>query len=239
VTHRLITIPFSHFCEKARWALDRAHIPFEEEGHLPYFSRRATLAAGGGRTTPVLLLDDGRVIADSTDILRFAGLPLDGEAENFEQRCDEQLGPHARRLAYFHMLKDDETLVRLVDTAPVPRLERVIGRRSLWLFKIMLRRGLKITPQSAERSKGKVLAVFAEVEERLKAGRRYLFGDAFSGADLTFAALAAPIVMPDAYAKWLVPLADFGADGRALVIEMRQHVAGKFALRLMDEDRVV
>ena len=28
----LITIPISHYCEKARWALDRAALPYESTG---------------------------------------------------------------------------------------------------------------------------------------------------------------------------------------------------------------
>ena len=33
----LITIPISHYCEKARWALDRARQPYVEVRHLPLF----------------------------------------------------------------------------------------------------------------------------------------------------------------------------------------------------------
>ena len=28
---QLVTIPFSHYCEKARWALDLAQIPYREK----------------------------------------------------------------------------------------------------------------------------------------------------------------------------------------------------------------
>ena len=31
---RLITIPISHYCEKARWALDRAGLAYREERHV-------------------------------------------------------------------------------------------------------------------------------------------------------------------------------------------------------------
>ncbi|MCW3023116.1 MAG: Glutathione S-transferase family protein, partial [Conexibacter sp.] len=31
----LVTIPISHYCEKARWALDRAGVAYEERRHLP------------------------------------------------------------------------------------------------------------------------------------------------------------------------------------------------------------
>ena len=30
---RLVTIPISHYCEKARWALERAGIAYREERH--------------------------------------------------------------------------------------------------------------------------------------------------------------------------------------------------------------
>jgi len=34
---RLITIPMSHYCEKARWALSHAGVDFVEEAHLQVF----------------------------------------------------------------------------------------------------------------------------------------------------------------------------------------------------------
>jgi glutathione S-transferase len=42
ITARLITIPVSHYCEKTRWAMTRAQIPFVEERHMPPFHRFAT-----------------------------------------------------------------------------------------------------------------------------------------------------------------------------------------------------
>src|SRR5262245_37734876 len=110
VTARLITIPFSHYCEKARWALDRGGITYREEGHLPMLHWLSSRRAGGGRTVPVLVTGD-RVIRDSTDILRWAedagagGLVPDDPAERaevdrLEDWFDDVLGPHSRRWAY-------------------------------------------------------------------------------------------------------------------------------------------
>jgi Glutathione S-transferase, N-terminal domain len=45
----LVTIPFSHFCEKARWALDHARVSFREEGHPPGLHRRAVRRVRGTR----------------------------------------------------------------------------------------------------------------------------------------------------------------------------------------------
>lgn len=33
--HSLITIRGSHYCEKARWALDRCHVPYTEKAYMP------------------------------------------------------------------------------------------------------------------------------------------------------------------------------------------------------------
>ena len=44
---RLITIPISHYCEKARWALERAGLPYREERHVQGIHRLAARRAGG------------------------------------------------------------------------------------------------------------------------------------------------------------------------------------------------
>ena len=68
---RLITIPISHYCEKARWALERAGLRFTEDGHLPFFSRLAGLRHGAWYSVPILR-DGAEVVPDSTAILKWA-----------------------------------------------------------------------------------------------------------------------------------------------------------------------
>ncbi len=67
----LITVPFSHFCEKGRWALDWCRVPYVERGFLPGLHLRHTKRIGG-RTVPALVRDDGSALTDSTEILRWA-----------------------------------------------------------------------------------------------------------------------------------------------------------------------
>ena len=62
---RLITIPISHYCEKARWALERADIPYREERHVQLIHRIAARRAGGGQTVPVLVTPEGTLGARS------------------------------------------------------------------------------------------------------------------------------------------------------------------------------
>jgi glutathione S-transferase len=243
---RLITIPFSHYCEKARWALDRRGVAFVEEAHLPILHTRATRPAGG-RSTPLLVLDDGPPLTDSTDILHHAdavgtrGAQLfpvdDDDARALEERFDEVLGPHTRRLGYFFLLDDTSALTQLIAKAPVPHFQRRLAGATRPLVRLMLRRGLKISAATAARSRARVEEIFTEVEQRLADGRAFLGGDRFTAADLTFAALAAPLVMPPAYERHLIPLSAMGPAFRAEVDGWRKTRAGAFALTLFERER--
>ena len=108
----LITIPISHYCEKARWALDYTGVRYQERAHLQVVHWVAVARAGGRRTAPVLVCGD-RVFADSSDILREANsrarsgwrLYLEDpaavtEIQMLEEEFDTRLGPHGRRWMY-------------------------------------------------------------------------------------------------------------------------------------------
>src|SRR3954452_15607873 len=106
--HRMITIPISHYCEKARWALDRAGIAYREERHVQIVHRVASRRAGGGGTVPVLVTAEG-AFTQSADILAYADRhgarlypdALRDEVMALERDFDADLGPEGRRWMYF------------------------------------------------------------------------------------------------------------------------------------------
>ena len=242
MTARLVTIPFSHYCEKARWALDRAGIAYDEDGHLPLFHYLATRRAGAGRTVPVVVAD-GEVIADSTDIVAWADahrpgslLPPDpAESLALEDDFDRQLGPATRRWAYFHLMPQREAIAIMASV--VPRWQLTALRFTRPLAFGLMRRGMKIDAAGAERSRGKIDETFARVGERLRDGRRYLTGDRFTVADLTFASLATPVLLPPEHPMPMPGVDMFPPEARGQIDRWRTSAAGKHALRMYAEHR--
>jgi glutathione S-transferase len=98
-------------------------------------------------------------------------------------------------------------------------------------------RYLNVNDDSVRDAVVRVDEEFDAVGERLADGRRYLVGDRFSAADLTFAALAAPLVAPPVYGTPLPQPDDMHEEMRAAVLRWRAHPAGAFALRMFAEER--
>jgi len=240
----LVTIPISHYCEKARWALDRAGIPYREKRHIQGVHQIAARRAGGGKTVPVLITPDG-VLAESADILAWVdertpqGLrlrPADPDVEALCRRFDDVLGPHGRRLMYVHLLEERE-LTLSFNNRGVPRWEDR-AMRIVWpMVTRFAARELDITPGIERQDEATVWREFDFAAERLADGREYLSGDRFSAADLTFAALAAPMVVPPEYTVPL-PQPDALPPGpRGLVERAREHPAGAHALKMFRQHR--
>jgi glutathione S-transferase len=238
---KLITIGVSHYCEKARWALDLAGLDFTEDAHAPIFHIPYVKSVGAGRTVPVLVAE--RVIGDSTEILKWIGAhpastwdPYEHEAAlEWEEKFDQIVGPHARRLAYGWMLPHKDLVMTMMHGKAKTWESRSL-QVSYPLAAAGLRKSLNITPDGVARSKAKLDAIFAEVAEVLD-GRDYIVGDKLSAADLTFAALAAPLVLPKGYG-WTMPVVeDLPDEIREEVEAYRNHPAGQFVMKTYDAHR--
>jgi glutathione S-transferase len=245
----LITIPISHFCEKARWALDRAGVGYEERAHLQVIHWLAVKRAGGvGKTVPVLVCGD-TVLSESADILAFADArapadrrlyPDDAQeaaaVRALERDFDERLGPHGRRWMYEHM-RGQRKLVKQYAPTGVPRWQRLGLPIAYGTVAKIIDRYLDIDAAKAALSLGEVRTTFDEVAERLQDGRPYLTGDRFTAADLTFSALAAAVLMPPEYGVPLPQPDELPAAMGSVVRELRAHPAGVHALRMFREER--
>jgi len=244
----LITIPISHYCEKARWALDWAGVGYRERAHLQIFHWVAVRRAGGGKTAPVLVCGD-RAFAESAEILDEADalapperrlFPADpdaaAEVRALERDFDERLGPHGRRWMY-DSLRGSREIAVAYNCTGVPAWQRRVFPFVYPTAMRVIDRYLEISPASVAESLATVHAVFDEVAGRLADGREYLCGDRFGAADLTFAALAASVLVPPEYGVPLPQPEELPAPMAATIGELREHPAGAFALRLYREER--
>lgn len=241
----LVTIGPSHYCEKARWALDWAELPYEERMHLPILHMAATRPEG--RSVP--LLRGARTLTDSSDILAFADGSLDDDRAliprdeagrravlALEDRYDETLGPLARRLAYCHLVAHPRAF-RQVFRRGLAGVERALFPAIVPLLVPMMGRAFRTSERAMARCEEKLRALFAEESARLEGGHGYLWGERFSAADLTFASLATPVILPPGAGYPSLPLEDAPRRMRDFVSELRATPAGAHALAMYARHR--
>ncbi|WP_394830340.1 glutathione S-transferase family protein [Pendulispora rubella] len=249
----LVTIPFSHFCEKARWALDYTGYDYVEEGHMPVLHRFAVWRATSPRTSVPVLVAGGHVFGDSTEILAHADAsarperklyPDDAarraEVQSLEDDFDERLGPHIRRVIYFYLLPNQDMARKVMDRG-TPSWERATVRLLFPVMRRTMNRFMEIDARTAAQSRDEVLRTFDDVERRLGDGRPFLTGDRFTAADLTFAALAGVAVFPPESEKAYPSIFSLGGevpqDALDLVRETQARPVGDFVRRIYREHR--
>src|ERR1039458_3863200 len=185
-------------------------MPYREERHVKGIHQFAACRAGGGATVPVLVTPDG-AIGESQQILAWIDertsperrlFPAKSEecheVERLCRRFDEELGPKGRRLMYIHMLAQRKLVLRFNNTG-VPAWEDRALRYGWPLIVRFLRRELDIRPGIEAEDESAVWRELDYAAELLADGRPHLCGERFGAADLTFAAMSAPVLMPPVY----------------------------------------
>lgn len=243
---RLLTIPVSHYCEKARWALDRHGLPYIEERHLQAFHYWRSFRLSRGPNVPVLV-DDGTAISDSTAILhhleRYAApetrlYPETGRStvDELEELFDGTLGIESRRWVYFHVLQTP-SLALSTSSQGVPRWQAAVAPLCYPLLKAFINRKLAISAANVSAGLECVRTVIKRIDALLSDGRPYLVGARFTAADLTLACMMAPFLMPPEYGVRLPQPDEVPAAMRAIIEEMRGTRAGEHALRMYRAQR--
>ncbi len=245
--NRLITIPMSHYCEKARWGLVHAGLDYVEDAHLQVFHYLAIRAHSRSGMVPVLVTGS-EAICDSTAILQYLDRRLPEarqlypeahrqEIESLEDDFDEFLGVETRRWVYFHWGRQPQREVLRIAAQGTPAWQRALAPL---LFPVMLRylrRHLAISDDNVAKGLPVIFAAFDRVATRLADGRAFLCGDQLTAADIAFASMAAPVLLPPEYGIRLPTLNEVPAQARSDVQRFRRHPAGQFALRLFKNNR--
>jgi glutathione S-transferase len=204
----LYQFPLSHFCEKARWALDYKGCHYRIHNLLPgpHLWQTRRLAP---KTHVPILTDGGHTVQGSAEIIDHleelrpepALTPADPgqarEAREWEAWADRDIGVHLRRYSYGHFMAYPAMLRSVL-------LARASASQRLWyplLFPGVIRamrKSMRIYPPKVAESRERLEAAFKRLDETLQSGG-YLVGDTFSRADLAVCALLAPLVLPGNY----------------------------------------
>jgi glutathione S-transferase len=202
-------ISFSHFNEKGRWALDYKGVQHRRRTVAPGTHVLRSRMLGGTGTLPILKLD-GRRITDSSEIVaeleRIRPEPPLYPADDAERRraleleawFGTKLGPGVRR-ALFHELLPETRVAAKTMFQGLPAASRAVHTALLPVSRIAVRRALGADKRGAESGRMETVAALDRIEAELRPSG-YLAGEAFSVADLTGAALLAPLVGPPRFA---------------------------------------
>ena len=161
------------------------------------------------------------------------------EVEGARRWLDAGLGPEGRRLMYAYMLElRAPDAGRQLSGRPGLGAPRH-GRDSGPLMVRWGKRELGIGPRQTRCGRGARVAYIRDDRRPAGDGRRYLCGDRFTAADLTFAALSASVLVPPEYGVALRNLRFCRRTLAAKVQSFREHPAGAYALRLFREERLL
>jgi glutathione S-transferase len=201
----LYTFRVSHFSEKARWMLDASRTEYREVCWTPMFHLLPALWRGRRGTTVPILRTPGGYVQDSTRILHwldtnmpgFKLLPQDAqlrrEALEIEERFD-RVGVHVMRYAYGAAL--DKAAVLKLWTLDASTLQRRLLKAAFPLARAAFRSKVPIDPASVAHSRTRIAESLDFLDQRLADGRSFLVGERLSIADITAAALLAPLFGP-------------------------------------------
>lgn len=214
----LYQIPFSHFCDKVRWALEFYSLPYESVN----FTGRQTPGYKKAprelqKLTPLIEdpNNDSFFLSDSTPILLYLDerygnkqklFPANKKDEIVQYclRLDSELGLYARRLAYLYIISEHPGILSaLVDYQYDKKScndwkSYLLGLAGSCV--IIARVGIDRIQD--EHIFEKTVCILDEIQNDIQ-GKDYLFGNQFTAADLTLTSLIYPLsLVPGIHEKY-------------------------------------
>ncbi len=201
----LFQFRFSHYNEKARWALDWKRVPHVRRSYLPGLHIVPIRRLSGQHSVPVLR-DGGRVIPGSAAIVdhlarRHPAPPLYpanatecARALEIQRWFDEHVGAPVRAAFFYEVLPEGAYAASLF-TGGSAAPSRVLFRTLFPAIRTAMRMDMGLSPERAARGLERAQEAFEFVIKHAGIDG-YLVGDRFSIADLTAAALISPAVIP-------------------------------------------
>lgn len=205
---KLFVFTISHFCEKARWALDAMQIEYELRVIAPGAHIKAAKKLGLERgSTPFLDTSEG-VVQGSGAIIDWAEAHANSSAltnavntteiSDIESRLDQTLGVHMRRWYYSEAIIEHPKLVKPIFLQDISMWEKFMFSLAWPTIQKLMIKHMDLGAEQGAESFNIVKQELAWLETLLE-DKPYLLGENFSRADITAAALIAPMIKPDSH----------------------------------------
>ena len=189
----LLTLPPSHYCERARWGLAHAGLPYQEvplaAGLHAFTVRKLALL-----TTLPLLHTATEIVQGSDHILDWCGLAAaDRDAE---ERLQSRIGPLVRSFSYAATMDGPHHAdIRRILLAGVPSWQTAVTRAVWPGLRRLLVASLKVQARRLPELTEQLEAELDWFGQHL-AGRETLGPAGFGRDDITAASLLAPLTHP-------------------------------------------
>ena len=202
----LYQFPISHYCEKARWALDRKGVEYQCKTLFPGLHVKPLRRLARGSTVPLLLIEEQSIqgsdaIIDFLDA-RFAHAPLtpaDAQhaqaARDWEQFASERIADPLRSCFYHYMLEYPSEVIGLF-TQGGPWYGRLFYTVAYRKVEQVIRNGYQINQRTAQLCMRAIAKSLDKLDTHLQE-HKFLVGEQFSRADLSVCALLSPLVLPE------------------------------------------
>jgi len=239
--------PRSHFCEKVRWHLDAKGLTYKVRNLFPGTHARINRRLVGKTSVP-LLVDGDRVIHDSSAIGLYLEATYPGQqllpddaglralVLALQTYFDTAVGPAVRHWVYGHVLRKRGAAAKLFFKGYSPTV-RWTGRVLSSLFERRMTRMYPGDDASLAAAETALLDGIERLENTLEQDpNRYLVGHVLTLADVTAAALLAPVVGPPGS-----PWSDVDLLPEPVVAmreRLRNRVAGQWVLQRYARDRM-
>jgi len=228
----------SHYCEKARWALDLLGRQYLEDRFCPPFHRKALKSIHAKNTVPALMVNNKDTYSSSTEILTwvdkqlpehrrlFPSDPAQGPViEDFCKRCDDKLAPEVLVLA--HTFATRQQFTELL-TAGVSEDRTKYFRWIAPLLQLGFKSKYKLNSSNFSQAVRRIDQFFSSVNDLLHGGKNYLYMDRLTAADISFCSLAAPALLIQEYGVSMFKFSEAPPEVRQNAERWRQEPAGKF-----------
>lgn len=197
--------------EFARLLLRHYGLSFREADHMFGWASLVAIRHGGYGRIPLLHGNGPRLTGPRNIFAHFDPLapaelrlmPMEAPARQAVERdllrYNGDLALDVAVASYFHLLPERAMMSGLFAQG-VPGWEARGTPLGYPVLRLLFKLLLRLNPQRAAAAEQRIRAIFAETDERLRDGRRFLMGDRLTLGDIALASSAAALLHPPGYA---------------------------------------